>query len=75
MTTQVNVAEAKAKLSDLVKRAANGEDIVIARAGKPQVRLVAVPKRTRLREFGQLKGRIVLHPGWQDDVTDDFEDL
>lgn len=74
MTTQVNVAEAKAKLSDLIERAANGEDIVIARAGKPRARLVAVPDRVRPREFGQLKGRIVLHPGWEDDVAD-FEGL
>ena len=74
MTTQVNVAEAKAKLSDLIERAANGEDIVIARAGRPQVRLVPVPERTRPREFGQLRGQIVFHPGWEDDVRD-FEDL
>lgn len=74
MTTQVNVAEAKAKLSDLIERAANGEDIVIARAGRPQVRLVPVPERTRPREFGQLRGQIVFHPGWEDDVPD-FEDL
>ncbi len=74
VTTQVNVAEAKAKLSDLVERAANGEDIVIARAGKPRVRLVAVPERTEPRRPGALKGRIVFHPGWDDDLTDEFED-
>jgi prevent-host-death family protein len=36
----VNVAEAKAHLSELVERAAAGEEIVVARAGKPRARLV-----------------------------------
>jgi len=42
MTSQVNVAEAKAKLSELLDRALAGEEIVIARAGRPLVRLVPV---------------------------------
>lgn len=39
--TTMNIAEAKAKLSELVARAEAGEDVVIARNGKPSVRLVA----------------------------------
>jgi prevent-host-death family protein len=39
MTAQFNVAEAKAKLSELLDRALTGEEIIIARAGKPLVRL------------------------------------
>lgn len=42
MTAQINIAEAKAKLSSLLDRALAGEDIVIARAGKPLARLVPV---------------------------------
>ncbi len=75
MTTQVNLAEAKAKLSDLVDRAANGEDIVIARAGRPRVRLVPVKERTEPRRPGALKGQIWFGPGWDEDLTDLFEDL
>lgn len=75
MTTQVNVAQAKAKLSDLVERAANGEDIVIARAGKPRVRLVPVPTQTEPRRFGQLEGQIWYGPNFYDDLTDEFEVL
>jgi prevent-host-death family protein len=37
----VNIGEAKADLSDLIDRAAAGEEIIIARAGKPVVRLLA----------------------------------
>jgi prevent-host-death family protein len=44
----VNIAEAKARLPELVQRAARGEEIVIARNGRPQARLVplapAVPR-------------------------------
>jgi len=42
MTIYVNIAQARTRLSELVKAAVRGEDIVICRAGKPQVRLVAV---------------------------------
>ena len=38
---QVNLYEAKTQLSALVERAAKGEEIVIAKAGKPMARLVA----------------------------------
>ncbi len=75
VTTQVNLAEAKDKLSDLVDRAANGEDIVIARAGRPRVRLVPVTERSEPRRFGQLKGQIWFGPDWDKDLTDQFEDL
>jgi prevent-host-death family protein len=57
MTRTLNIAEAKAHLSEIVASAAAGEDIIIARAGKPMVRLVQVvetPKRRR--EPGFLKG-------------------
>jgi prevent-host-death family protein len=42
MVVQVNIAEAKAKLSSLLDRALAGEEIIIARAGKPLVRLAPV---------------------------------
>ena len=46
MTRQINVAEAKAKLSELLDLALAGEEIVIARAGKPLARLVPVAPPT-----------------------------
>ncbi len=45
MTKTVNIYEAKTHLSRLVDQAAAGEDIVIARAGKPLVRLVPVEQK------------------------------
>jgi prevent-host-death family protein len=42
MTLQLNIADAKAKLSELVARAEAGEEVVLARAGKPIVTLTPV---------------------------------
>ena len=50
---QVNIQEAKTHLSDLIVRSVQGEDIVIARAGKPAVRLVPIVGPAR-RRFGQM---------------------
>ncbi|TMJ47656.1 MAG: type II toxin-antitoxin system Phd/YefM family antitoxin [Alphaproteobacteria bacterium] len=55
MSVQVNIAEAKAKLSALLDRALAGEEIVIARAGKPLARLVPIEQRTR-RKSGAWRG-------------------
>jgi prevent-host-death family protein len=54
----LNLYEAKTRLSQLVERAAAGEEIVIAKAGKPRARLVALPKTKRPRRPGGSKGRI-----------------
>lgn len=50
---QVNVQDAKTRLSDLLARAERGEDVVIARAGRPIVRLVPVDP-VPSRRFGFL---------------------
>ncbi len=50
----VNIAEAKAKLSELLDRALAGEDVVIARAGNPLARLVPLAQ-PKLRKPGLLR--------------------
>ena len=45
MTATVNLYDAKTNLSKLVDRAAAGEEIVIAKAGKPKAKLVPYPPR------------------------------
>lgn len=51
--TTMNIAEAKSKLSELVARAEAGEEVVIARNGKPAVRITAVePARKAPRVLG-----------------------
>jgi prevent-host-death family protein len=58
MAEVVNLYDAKAQLSRLIDRATAGEDVVVARSGKPLVRLVPV-EVMRPREPGLLKGLAV----------------
>jgi prevent-host-death family protein len=71
-STQVNLYEAKTQLSSLVDRAAKGEEIVIAKAGKPMARLTPIPAEENVAEplpFGQNLLGITF-------ISDDFyEDL
>lgn len=62
----INMHAAKSQLSDLVKRAQDGEEIVIARDGEPAVRLVPVDREPPARVFGAWAGKI--------DVPDSFFD-
>jgi prevent-host-death family protein len=65
MATTVNIYEAKTQLSKLVDVAAEGEDVIIARNGKPVARLTALkPEKLPLR-IGLMKGQI-----W---IADDFD--
>lgn len=67
----VNVAEAKARLSELVQRAARGEEIVIARNGAPQARLVALPA-TIARTPGSGSGKWTIAHDFNDPLPPDI---
>jgi prevent-host-death family protein len=75
----VNIHAAKTHLSKLVEQVANGDEIVIARAGKPVARLVPVsaPQAPERRVLGALAGRFKLPPDFDaplpDDEIDAFE--
>ncbi len=57
--------EAKTHLSRLVDDAAAGEEIVIARNGKPAARLVAIEEKPKKRPgYGAMKGKIWFAPDW-----------
>ena len=68
-TTQVNVHEAKTHLSRLLEAVERGEEVVIARAGRPVATLskYAPPPKRKLLPPGSLK-----HEGWW--IADDFDD-
>jgi prevent-host-death family protein len=53
----VNIYEAKTQLSKLVEQAAAGEDVVIARAGRPVARLTRLQRNPGKRRLGVLDGR------------------
>lgn len=58
MTRTINIHEAKTHLSRLVEQVAGGDEIVIAKAGKPIARLVPLEKPTNTKRLGLLKGKV-----------------
>jgi prevent-host-death family protein len=64
MADLINIHEAKTHLSRLVERVEAGEELVIARAGRPVARLVPYRTRREPRTPGGLKGRIRLAEDW-----------
>jgi prevent-host-death family protein len=72
----VNIHEAKTHLSRLVERVEAGEELVIARAGRPVARLVPFRRRTTPRQPGVWRGRVVLADDFDqtpESVIADFE--
>jgi prevent-host-death family protein len=61
-TTIVNIHEAKTHLSRLIEKAANGDSVVIAKAGKPMVRIVSIdaPLPAGKKRIGFLSGQITV---------------
>jgi prevent-host-death family protein len=71
VTEIVNMHQAKTSLSRLVERALAGEDVVIARNGKPLVKLVPVPQEPKPRVPGRYKGQIWIAPDCFDPITEE----
>jgi prevent-host-death family protein len=63
---EVNIHQAKTHLSRLMQRVAEGEEVIIARAGEPVARLVRIQPRQATRPLGMDRGSVV--------VPDDFND-
>ncbi|MDP2026796.1 type II toxin-antitoxin system Phd/YefM family antitoxin [Sulfuriferula sp.] len=61
----VNIHEAKTHLSRLLEQVANGDEVIIAKAGKPVARLVPLDAAPKKRQLGLLKGKL--------QVPDDFD--
>jgi len=64
-----NIHEAKTQLSRLVEMAARGEPFIIAKAGKPMVKVTALdaPEPKEMKRFGFMKGQI--------EVPEDFNTM
>lgn len=74
MVDQVNIYDAKTNLSKLIERVEAGEEIVIARSGRPVAQLVPVQRRHPDRTPGSLRGRIQLAPDF-DEPDDEIVEL
>jgi prevent-host-death family protein len=66
----VNIQAAKTHLSRLVEEAVAGEEIILAKAGRPMVRLIPFYPASRRRKLGKLKGRVRENSRcWQPDAA------
>lgn len=71
-STTFNLYEAKTNLSRLVERAAGGEEIVIAKAGRPLARLVPYEAAPLPRRPGAWKGRVWIGEDFDDPLPDEM---
>lgn len=77
MTATVNVHEAKTHLSKLLQQVITGEEVIIAKAGKPIAKLIPFVEKPIKRIPGTAKGKIWVAPDFNaplpDDILDAFE--
>ena len=77
MTTTVNIHEAKTHLSKILQRVAIGEEIIIAKSGKPIARIVPFEQTPLQRVPGSAKGKSWIAPDFNaplpDEILDAFE--
>jgi prevent-host-death family protein len=72
---EVNIHEAKTHLSRLLERVAMGEEVIIAKAGKPVAKLVPVVPCARQFKLGSAKGEFVVPDDFNDPLPKEIEDL
>jgi prevent-host-death family protein len=72
---EVNIHEAKTHLSRLLERVAMGEEVVIAKAGKPVAKLVSIKSGRPKFKFGSAKGEFVVPDDFNDPLPKEIEDL
>jgi prevent-host-death family protein len=73
MTVTVNIHEAKTHLSRLVDQASKGREFVIAKAGKPMVRVVPIEAVPRMRTLGFLAGQGVIEADLKSSFAGEIE--
>ena len=71
----VNIHEAKTHLSRLIEKAVAGEEVVIAKAGKPLVRLMALEPPARKSRIGFLKGQVTVPDDFDTMFQDEIEEM
>ena len=72
-SSRYNIAQAKARFSELVQKAMLGEEVIIAKGHKPVLKLVGLERSKGRRKPGSAKGRIWMAPDF-DATPDDFKD-
>lgn len=72
-TRTVNIHEAKTHLSELLAMAMEGEEVIIAKANKPMVKLVPImPQKGKNRVFGMHRGEVWISEDFDEPLPDEF---
>lgn len=71
----VNIHEAKTHLSQLIEKAVAGEEIIIAKAGKPLVRLISLEPVTPKSRIGFMEGQFQVPDDFDTMYQDEIEDM
>jgi len=74
----MNISEAKAQLSALLRKVLAGQEVIIGKAGEPLAKLVKYEQRSVRRKPGALRGRIKIAPDFDqlpDDIAEAFDVL
>jgi len=66
----VNIHEAKTHLSKLLVRVREGEEVIIAKAGKPIARLVPMREKPLRRTPGSAKGKVLIAPDFDEPLPE-----
>ena len=66
MESTLTLSEAKARFSEIVEKAVNGDEFIVTRKGRPAVRIIRYEPQRRAPKLGDLAGRIR--------IADDFDD-
>ena len=67
----VSIAEAKNRLPELIRAVESGEKVIITRHGKPVAQIAPLPAEHRRMQWGAMRDRIRLLPGWDDPIDVD----
>ena len=72
---EVNIHEARTHLSRLLAKGAMGEEVIIAKAGKPLAKLVPISSERPRFKLGSAKGEFVVPDDFNDPLPKEIEDL
>ena len=72
MSIQVNIYEAKSKLSKLINQVIAGEEVIVAKSGKPVVKIVPFGTPPQNRKPGSAKGKITISDDFDAPLPDDI---
>ena len=72
---EVNLRQAKIRLSRLLAQVAEGEEVIITKSGIPVAKLVPITGKRRKRALGSAKGEFMVPDGFNDPLSKEIEDL